>query len=263
MRKFTIGVVGNGVVGSATARTYLEHVAQVYIYDTDSLKCVHSLETVLASDIIFICLPEGAVPGFFPEKPSEVDAKRCYVIKSTVPIGTTKALQKRHGLDNLIHSPEFLTARCSFTDAQIPSRNIIGIPSEISYGASELHELYHQRFPQVPIFSMSSNESEAVKLIQNSFFAVKVAFWNEMKGLSDKLGMDWNNILDGILSDGRIETSHTQVPGPDGKKGFGGFCLPKDLNELTAFIAQKGLCNLVTSAAAIRNRQIDRREPTP
>lgn len=236
----TIGVVGNGVVGHATARTYMEF-AEVRVYDAIPEKCTHGIQEVLKSDIIFICLPETKITNFLPKVMPERDREANWVLKSTVPIGTTRRLVRDYKLSNLVHSPEFLTARCAVTDAMNPARNIIGIPPSDKAGSMWekenrcgvlLSELYNARFPGVSTHLMSADESEAVKLMQNGFFAVKVAFWNEMYALAEKLGLNWEVVRDGILADGRINPSHTQVPGPDGKLGFGGSCLPKDLKTL-------------------------------
>ncbi len=107
---------------------------------------------------------------------------------------------------------------------------------------------------------MSSDESEMVKLMTNSFFAVKVAFFNECRCLADKLKMRWEDVVKGVLSDGRISHSHTKVPGPDGRFGFGGACLPKDLSMLCQTITDNHLSALVMSAAGMRNAGIDRRD---
>lgn len=238
-----IGIVGNGVVGHATARCFMEH-ADVRVNDLRREKSTHSITEVLECDLVFVCLPSPmkedksgcnthAIEAFFSD---------CYinyhdvnfVLKSTVPIGFTRRMAEKYQMKNLVHSPEFLTARCAVTDAQLPTRNIIGDTSwgYLSKCAIQLSELYQKRFPGVPLYHMVSEESEAVKLIQNSFFATKIAFWNEMHSLCTKLALRWNEVLQGVLSDGRIAHSHTQVPGPDGKLGFGGSCLPKDLNNL-------------------------------
>ena len=238
-----IGVVGGGVVGRATARCYMEH-SEVKVYDIVKERSTHTLEETLGSDLVFVCLPtpignkEGAdvsaLIDFFSFAAS-YHASVNYVLRSTVPIGTTKKLADSFNLSNLVHSPEFLTARCAVTDAQLPARNIIGDPG-IPYPADEfgdkfpesrklLHRLYDKRFPGVPVLVMSSSESEAVKLFQNSFFAVKVAFFNEINELSERLKLDWDRVLAGMLSDGRIAHAHTKVPGPDGKYGFWGECL--------------------------------------
>ncbi len=264
-----IGVIGNGVVGSAVVRTWLEHCDEIRVWDDKKERRTHSMVEALACDISFVCLPEGAVEEFCKDwdsmnfGPNDENV----VLKSTVPIGTTRRLREQYQLPNLIHSPEFLTARCAFTDAQCPTRNIIGVPggaATLGYSApcyDLLYDLYEKRFPGVQILNMTSDESEAVKLMVNSFFAVKVAFFNEIRSLCDKLGLDWETVRAGILSDGRIAHSHTQVPGPDGKYGFGGACLPKDLKMLVELMEKDGskfenypfICN-----AAYERNKLDR-----
>ena len=60
-------------------------------------------------------------------------------------------------------------------------------------------------------------------------FRYESIFLNEMKLISDKIGADWEMVIEGFVRDGRVGHSHTSVPGPDGKKGFGGSCFPKDV----------------------------------
>jgi UDPglucose 6-dehydrogenase len=249
----TIGVVGGGVVGHATARCFMEW-AEVRVWDIKPERKTHSLDdTTRGCDIVFICLPETEVVRFFEPLVGLVHEGFNWVIKSTVPIGTTQQIADM-GFKSVVHSPEFLTARCAVTDAQVPARNVIGVPEHYqTSGYTTLRRLYERRFPGVPVHPMHSDESEALKLIQNSFFAVKVAFWNEARELCDKLGLDWNAVRDGVLSDGRIAHSHTQVPGPDGKFGFGGACLPKDLAHLVSACREAGLWPAVSLAAAARN----------
>ena len=71
--------------------------------------------------------------------------------------------------------------------------------------------------------------------MNNCFFATKVSFMNEMKLISDKCNVDWDMAVEGFVRDGRIGHSHLNVPGPDGKWGFGGSCFPKDIQAMIAF----------------------------
>jgi UDPglucose 6-dehydrogenase len=71
--------------------------------------------------------------------------------------------------------------------------------------------------------------------MNNTFFATKVSIMNEFKLLCDKIGANWEDALRGFVSDGRIGDSHLNVPGHDGKLGYGGTCFPKDVNALLSF----------------------------
>lgn len=260
-----IGVIGAGVVGQAVTRCWLEHTDEVRVYDEKPERRTHFLGEALACDLVFVCLPEASLDGFFgslvPIDKREVN----FVVKSTCAVGTTRRLAKEHGLTNLVHSPEFLTERCAFTDVQFPARNIIGDPLfkwkanmddpllGLSGCGKDVRHACSERFPGVPILCMTSDESEAVKLMTNAFAAVKVSLFNEFRSLADVLELDWQRVLEGILSDGRIGTSWTKVPGPDGKRGFGGRCLPKDLMTLMGCFDKRRLASCLTDGAFLTN----------
>lgn len=239
-----LGIIGGGVVGNATARVFMEH-GDIRIYDTDITKKTHQLDKVLECDLIFICLPTPAtesgrcdtsiITGVLAGLGQMGYLDRPYVLRSTVPIGFTRRIASELGLSNICHSPEFLTARCSVVDAHCPSRNVIGLVNDwenANYSSYILKNLYRKRFPGVPLIVGSSEESEAIKLCVNAFFATKVGFFNEIYRLAEAYRLDWNVVLSGMMTDGRITHSHNKVPGPDGKYGFGGECLPKDLSNL-------------------------------
>ena len=64
---------------------------------------------------------------------------------------------------------------------------------------------------------------------------------NEFKLICDKIGANWEDALNGFASDGRIGDSHLNVPGHDGKLGYGGKCFPKDVNALVLFAKNLGI----------------------
>lgn len=262
-----IGIVGNGVVGKATAHVWKGHVEEVRCYDQDIEKATHSLPEVLECDFVFVCLPtpqkEGGLScdltvmdNFFKSVKGERYNRPVFVIRSTVPIGTTITYQRLHALA-ILHNPEFLTERTALIDALTPARNIIG--GHPSLERANLTELYAARFPGVPLFVCTSHESEAIKLFCNAFSAIKIAAFNEFYRLAERCGLDWTLIHKAMMAGGWIAHEHTQVPGPDGKFGFGGKCLPKDLASLIWCLEQKHLNNSVTMAAYNRNIQ-DRAE---
>ena len=241
----TVGIIGNGFVGSAIAEGF-KHYTDVKIYDKDESKSIDLIEHVLQQDIVFICVPtpmlinEGGkcdlsiIEDVFTQA-SKLQTQSLLVIKSTVEIGTTNKIQEKYPELNIVHSPEFLTARTAKLDFITPSRNIVGHSSKFTNldgRPSFLVDLYEERFPGVACILMSSDESETVKYAANCFFAVKISYFNQIKLLCDKLDLNWDKIIEGTLSDGRIGVSHYQVPGHDGKPGFGGTCFPKDINSL-------------------------------
>lgn len=257
-----IGIVGGGVVGHATARTYVEF-HDVMVHDVREQLSTHQLHDVLDCDIIFLCLPTPQIQGGKSHNlaaihtflSSDIPREASYVLRSTVPVGTTKRLRSQYGLENLIFSPEFLTARCSVVDSMIPARNIIG--GKVCRAALDLTQLYEGRFPGTPLYVMGSDEAEAVKLFLNGFFATKVAYWNECRDLADVLNLNWESVMKGVLSDGRLTPNHTQVPGPDGKRGYGGTCLPKDISSLWQQMQENGVQSKTIWGAMSRSRRGD------
>lgn len=260
-----LGIIGGGVVGKATARCFLEW-ANVKVYDVDKSRATHTLEEVLQSDLVFICLPTPQtqhkqcmdttyLDRFF--KDDTTPRHRNYVIRSTVPIGYTRRIAYM-GYPSVVHNPEFLTARTSLTDILIPARHIIG--GTFNQAALDLAKLYGRRFPGVPIFHVSSEVSEFAKLLTNVLFATKISILNEANTLAEKLDVNWQQLMDCVLSDGRITHSHTQVPGPDGRYGFGGACLPKDVACFYATLLANNLPASVTEAVLKRNEH-DRERP--
>jgi UDPglucose 6-dehydrogenase len=86
---------------------------------------------------------------------------------------------------------------------------------------------------------MFTNISTAsyIKYGINTFLATKVMFFNELEALFDG---ELEDITGAMAFDPRIGTSHMQVPGPDGKKGFGGMCFPKDTKAFALYARNQG-----------------------
>jgi len=266
VRKQTIGVIGKGFVGGAVSEGF-ETFAKVKCYDIDPLRTTHNFEEVVNCDFVFICLPtpmvsaEGgetnmSIMNSFFERVAPIAQKNksIYVIKSTVPIGTTEKLSSRYNIKHLIHNPEFLRERCALADFLNPHRNIVG--GSDTKSVNKLAEFLQKVFPDVQCYRMQSGESESVKYFANSFLATKVIFFNEMYLLVKKLGLDWDNVIKGIITDNRIGQSHYNVPGPDGNLGFGGTCFPKDINSLINTFEINNLCADILKAVWNKNKEL-------
>lgn len=267
-----IGIIGNGVVGRATAFAWKNHCDEVRVHDALSQRSTRDLRDALDCDLVFVCLPEAPLDSFFKHIrfdilgtiPEGGWCSRNFVIKSTCPVGTTRKLAEKYGLTNVCHSPEFLTERTALWDACNPSRVLIGVPDfgGMSSNATTglLEASCFARFPGVPIFVMKSDESEFVKLACNALYATKVSLFNELRTYCDASKLNWDRIIRAIMADGWTGNSHTQVPGPDGQHGFGGRCLPKDLDHLRAAFKQADLQSVIMDAVKFRNENIDRRQ---
>ena len=79
---------------------------------------------------------------------------------------------------------------------------------------------------------------------------------NEMRQAANKLGVDWNKVMDGFISDGRIGNSHLDVPGHDGSLGFGGKCFPKDINAFINLFESIGITPAVMRAVWEKNLEV-------
>ena len=233
MNNVNVGIVGNGFVGNAVYQNLRDKV-KTKIYDVDKNRCLNPLEEVIQQDFIFVCLPtpmrmDGScdlsiLDKFFEELPDNLTGT--FIIKSTVPIGTTKKYIERH---NVIHNPEFLTARNAVEDYSKAERNVVGGDQELCV---DFISFFEACFPKIPSVMVSSDESEAIKYFSNTFLAYKVAYFNKIYDLCESVGMRYNKVCEGVTGDSRIGKSHTRVPGIDNDRGFGGTCFPKDLNSL-------------------------------
>ena len=239
-----IGIVGQGYVGTAVKEVFSKHY-EVETYDLDKDKCsVDYLEDIVElSNIIFVCVPtpmkkdgscdtsivESVVKDINDMVISRNVSGRIVAIKSTIPPGTTNRLNKECHNISVIFNPEFLTEANFIEDFRNQSRIIIGgeRPS-----TTKLRQVYSLLFPDATIVKTGSKTAEMVKYMTNTFLATKVSFANEMKLICDELKIDYDKVVEYSTYDERLGKSHWAVPGPDGKKGFGGSCFPKDINAL-------------------------------
>jgi len=259
-----VGVIGNGFVGQAIGFGFVP-VLPVHVHDKDPLRSMDSLEdTVNKSDIIFVSVPtpmnrDGSISLSIVRSVlkdiNEINSRddNIIIIKSTVIPGTTDSFSKEFPSLNLVFNPEFLTERHAKYDFLNQSRIVLGGASEHTRRVAELYRL---RFKHCNIMEMDSNTAEFVKYFNNVFFSVKVAFANEMKLISDKAGVNWDEALAGFAADGRVGDSHLNVPGPDGKWGFGGSCFPKDINAFINFSESLGVETNVIKGAWQTNLQV-------
>jgi len=265
----TIGIIGNGFVGSSVAFGFSPQCgcdgADVKIYDKDESKSTHSLSETLDSDFIFVSVPtpsnkDGSINldivyNVFNEM-HELNKRtdNVFLLRSTVTPGTTRKLQIGFHNLNIVFNPEFLTERSAKFDFINQARFIVGGDEE---NVDKVEELFRWRFGSTtPIIKTNYETAEMIKYMNNCYFATKVSFLNEMRQIADVSDVDWEMAVEGFIRDGRIGHSHLSVPGPDGKFGFGGSCFPKDIQAMINFSERMGVSPNVLKGAWETNLEV-------
>ena len=264
--KHSVGIIGNGFVGSAVAHGFGLH-ANVKIYDLNPNRATHTMEEVInTSDFVFVSVPtpmENVLGGSIDttilysvfDKIHELNSKRdnIFIVKSTIVPGTMESLIESYPRLNIVHSPEFLTERSARLDFINASRIILGGEGRL---IDKVELFLRDRFPHVKIIKTDVTTAQFIKYMANCFFSTKVSFMNEMKQAAEVLDVNWNEALNGFISDGRIGNSHLDVPGHDGHMGFGGKCFPKDLNAFIGLFNKIGIDPKVMTATWEKNLEV-------
>ena len=248
VEKMKIGIIGFGFVGKALNNGLLSNV-ETYIVDPKLSTSIDGLTDFLPQ-IIFLCLPtpmnqEGdqdisILKSVLDElRANEKLNDATLVLKSTV---IPSKLNQLTNSVNLVVNPEFLREASADRDF-IDSEFILLGGSEDK--CEKLRDFYLNYTKCRTDNFLITDKSSALlmKYTINSFLASKVTFFNEIYNIHSKSGSDesWENFIRMVSSDKRIGQSHMQVPGPDGRKGFGGACFPKDISALMHFAKSLGL----------------------
>lgn len=268
-----VGVAGVGCVGSALLNYYNRDCNGSYT----NIKCIGydkyktlydaNFDELLKQDIIFLTLPT-----LYKEELEQYDKTAIHdvcgrlnearydglvVVKSTVEPGTTEKLTTLYDSLDFAHNPEFLTARTAYQDFVNQSHIVIGTPKRCNLEkVNRLSQLFKLCWPNARHTFSTSNESEAMKIFCNCFYAQKISIFNEFYLLCQKQGMNYSKVRDMMLMNNWINPMHTQVPGPDGKMGYGGMCFLKDTAALNQHLKRHSVPSKMIEASVDENRII-------
>ena len=178
------------------------------------------------------------------------------VTKSTVPVGTSRAIEKiikatrPDAQFDMASNPEFLREGSAIEDFRRPDRVVIGCDTERARDV--MREVYRPLFlNETPILFTGRETSELIKYAANAFLATKITFINEMADICEKVGGDVQDVARGIGLDGRIGKKFLNA-GP----GYGGSCFPKDTLALIRTASELGApSRIVEAVVAVNDRR--------
>jgi UDPglucose 6-dehydrogenase len=284
--KEPIGVIGVGWVGLVTAACFAELGHDVWARDIVPAK-VESLsrgevpihepglpelvaqngerlhfttdmaETLDRAQLLFVCVDTP------PTYSGDADLSRvetvldelgdsdghALVMKSTVPVGTGRSIQRRRPGTGYVSNPEFLKEGSAVQDFMKPDRVVIGADVGSEEYAARVAALYEPLSP--PIVSTDVASAEMIKLASNAFLATKISFINEIANVSEELGADVTEVARGMGLDDRIGPKFLQAG-----VGFGGSCFPKDVQALKQLAGNTGYhFQLLTAVVEVNELQ--------
>ena len=190
-----------------------------------------------------------------------LNSYKVIVIKSTVPVGTSRYLKDLMAKNlrsqvrfDIASNPEFLREGSAVDDFMHPDRVIIG--TESSQAESILKEIYRNRYLiETPFVLTSLENAELIKYAGNSFLATKISFINELANLCEEIGCDIQVVAKGMGLDRRIGSKFLHA-GP----GYGGSCFPKDTRALAYLAKNSGeslsIVNAVINANELQKQRM-------
>ena len=281
-----IGVIGVGWVGAVTAACFAELGHEVWARDivpekieslargelpihepglselitanAERLHFTTDMQEVLDhTQLLFVCV--DTPPTYSGDADlSRVEAviaelggskEHALVMKSTVPVGTGRSIQRRQEGIGYVSNPEFLKEGSAVADFMNPDRVVVGANGDSGRYADRVKALYAPLGAEVVRTDVAS--AEMIKLASNAFLATKISFINEIANVSEELGADVREVSRGMGLDDRIGPKFLQAG-----VGFGGSCFPKDVQALKQLAGNTGYhFQLLTAVVEVNELQ--------
>lgn len=227
----TIAIIGYGFVGKAMKRFFTEAI----VYDPFISELKTTKQQVNSCAVSLICvptnmLPDGSCDTSIVESTLSWLKTPLVIIRSTVAPGTTAKLQKKYPKLSIVFQPEYIgeTVGHPFKDEHNTPFAVFGGSPKACQAAIALYQKKHA--PTTRYFTMTATEAEITKYFANTAVAVRVTLCNEFYNICQAFGADYNVVREAYIADPRVG-GHNSFVYPD-NRGFGGKCLPKDLNAI-------------------------------
>lgn len=236
-----IGIVGFGVVGKAAYNTFSE------VYDIiryDKYVTYENFSALINCDFVFIMVPtpfdckENRVDDIAVsdtlKRLEDINYSGLVIIKSTIPPGSCSKYQSLFNLD-ISFNPEFLRESTT-PNEDFKNQDTVVIGSDNKSSFKKIRDMYKKVLvSEAQYFHTSLDEAEFIKTSQNTMLASRVALANVIYDACVERNVDYEKVRDIAFTRFDIIGPHmTQVPGPDGHRGFGGKCLPKDIRAFNS-----------------------------
>lgn len=211
-----------------------------------SIIATNSYDSTRTADFIFICLPtdfdesnnclDTKLITKTIKKIIEINKNSTIVLKSTVPVGYTQKISKMYKTNQIIYSPEFLREKTALKDCLYPERIIIG--GNVTRSKKYKNLIVNStKKKDTTILYMKPSEAESVKLFSNAYLALRITYFNELDYFCEKNNLSSKKIINGVCLDNRIGNYYNNP-----SFGYGGYCLPKDVKELSNYYDNLDSC---------------------
>lgn len=244
VKHLNVGIIGHGFVGKATAFGFDTPLVNKYIVDPLVKTTVDTMYEAMSPDVVFIAVPtpmgdDGTIDSRIIESVfvdlARNNARPIAVIKSTITPEVIQKLEKIY--PRIVYNPEFLTERNANQDFIHAEFLVLGGRDNADLNAVEVMYAQFSQCDPCPVFKVDLEAASMVKYTLNCFMATKVLFFNQIADIYNASGSNtsWDDFIKIMKADSRVGVTHLSVPGPDGRKGFGGACFPKDTAALVRY----------------------------
>ena len=249
-------IAGYGFVGQAVFDAL---IAKNEIRIVDPAHTTNKIEYHPDAEGVIICVGTPSTPlgecdvGQIYAVLKEVPKNLPVLLKSTVTPNKLEKLLEDFPDHKICYSPEFLRAATAKEDFVNQTYMVMGGEDPDGFWQT----IFQESLPKCNIFFMTSaTEASIIKYASNCFLSLKLTFFNQIYDICQKTGADYSIVRQVLTHDKRIGNSHMMVPGPDGERGFGGACFPKDTEAFIHYCDSLAISHTLVESAIKYNKKV-------